>query len=101
MNRRDYLAGALALLTIIGCGGYPEVSPAAYEMAKTLSTVCNLQNDQQLQRFRTLIDDKLSAGEITASEHAMLSRIADMAESGDWQNAELETRQMMLDQAGR
>lgn len=98
MNK--YLYAAL-LLTAIGCSRYPEVSGSAYEMAETLSTVCNLQSDQQLQDYRTLIDDRLAASELTASEHAMLTKIADMAESGDWQAAELEARRMMLDQAGR
>ncbi|PQO35177.1 hypothetical protein [Blastopirellula marina] len=95
-----YVCAALLLLAV-GCMRYPEVSGSAYEMAETLSTVCNLQSDQQLQDYRTLIDDRLAASELTASEHAMLTKIADMAESGAWQGAELEARQVMLDQAGR
>ncbi|MCC9607419.1 hypothetical protein LOC68_12865 [Blastopirellula sp. JC732] len=96
-----YLYAALLLLLAIGCSRYPEVSGSAYEMAETLSTVCNLKSDQQLKQYRTLIDDRLAASEITSSEHAMLTQIADIAESGDWQGAELEARQLMLDQAGR
>ncbi|PQO47969.1 hypothetical protein [Blastopirellula marina] len=95
-----YVCAALLLLAV-GCKRNPEVSGSAYEMAETLSTVCNLQSDQQLQDYRTLIDDRLAASELTASEHAMLTKIADMAEAGDWQGAELEARQVMLDQAGR
>lgn len=99
-NYPRILAGLLLLLAI-GCTRYPEVSGEAYEMAETLSTVCNLQNSTQLKEYRTLISDRMAAGQLSESEHAMLTRIADMAAAGDWQAAELEARQLMLDQAGR
>ncbi|UUO06077.1 hypothetical protein M4951_22290 [Blastopirellula sp. J2-11] len=101
MSKHFQLFLVAALLLVLGCTRYPEVSGEAYEMAETLSTVCNLQNDKQLQEFRVLISARMDAGQLSESEHAMLTRIADMGEAGDWQLAEMEARQLMLDQAGR
>ncbi|EAQ82687.1 hypothetical protein [Blastopirellula marina] len=101
MSKYSRLFLFAALLLVLGCTRYPAVSGEAYEMAETLSTVCNLQNGKQLQEYRDLINDRMNAKQLSESEHALLTRIADIAEAGDWQLAEQEARQLMLDQADR
>lgn len=85
-----------ALLT--GCGGYPKVGPAAFELAKVLYTVCNAENEEQLEEFRDLVKDKHQNGELTDEERSLLLEIADTADAGHWDRAEREARQLLLDQ---
>lgn len=96
---RGISAVLLALCVgLAGCGEYPKVGPTTFELAKALYTVCNAKNAAQLERFRDLLRTKHQAGEVTDREREILSEIADTAETGAWQEAEQETRQLLLDQ---
>lgn len=98
--RTFFLWGGVLGLTV-GCGRGPEVSPAAYELAKGIDTLCNLQQAAQVPQARAILKTKLTAGEITASEHAALDEVLEFAASGDWSSARSTTRQILIDQTER
>ena len=90
--------GALLCAVWLGGCGYPAVSQETFELAKVLYTVCNLEEPAQLPRFRELLQQKHEAAAITADEVALLEEIVTLAEQGDWDRAEQEARQLLLDQ---
>lgn len=90
----------VALLTL-GCGGYPEVSPKTNELAMALYGACNRKSEDSLTKASELIDQAHQANEINSSEQKWLQQIVEKAESGDWEEAMLEAREIMDDQAGR
>ena len=91
---------ALALLSLIavtGCG-YGEVSPAAYEHAKSLYTVSNLQSIESIERAAEAIARDLEAGKLSASEAGWLTDICDDCRAARWREAQDAARRMMQDQ---
>lgn len=86
------------ILPFAGCGGYPEVSPKTYEIAKVLYRVCNQKESGRLDAVAGLIDKSLAAGEITADEADWLNDIVADGRSGDWDDASAEVRELMEDQ---
>lgn len=98
---RERLVGvvlATSGLLIFGGCGYPKVSPAAFELSKAVDNLCNLRSGEQIETARRLVREKLDNGEITESEERILSNILDLAESGEWERAEQETRELLSDQ---
>jgi len=90
---------AVALcLPLTGCGNYPEISPKAFELAKLLDNACDARQPAQLEKFREMVDQSHEAEEITDSEKSWLLKITTTAESGQWENAAEEVRQMLLNQ---
>src|SRR5690606_5358565 len=89
---------ALSLAWLTGCGGYPEVSPDTYELAKALYTVCNRKDAQQLKSFQQLVDQTHESSKISEEEKELLDWIAELAEQGDWAKAQQQTRQLLEDQ---
>ncbi|MCA9205662.1 MAG: hypothetical protein R3C99_00350 [Pirellulaceae bacterium] len=85
------------LLIFAGCG-YPKVSPAAFELSKAVDNLCNLRSSEQIAKARQLVREKSGSGEITDSEEQILTNILDMAEAGQWERAEQETRELLSDQ---
>lgn len=90
----------LFLAIVAGCG-YPDVGPGAFELAKALYTVCDMQEKEQLDNFRSRMNAEYEAGAISSAERDVLKDIVATAEAGEWEEAEREARQLLLDQNGR
>lgn len=96
--------GLILLLTLAcmglgtGCGGYPAVSPEAYQLAKLLENACHAQKPEQLPLFRTMVEDQHAAGLLSPQERSWLLTIADTAADGNWEEAGFEIRRLMSDQ---
>lgn len=88
----------LAGICLSGCG-YPQVSPTAYELSKALYSACNRQSEEQLTRVVELIDSHSSAGDINDKESKWLTAIVEQARNRQWNQAMIEARQIMEDQA--
>lgn len=87
----------LVCLLVTGCG-YPEVSPAAYDCAKALYSVCNRKDAPRLDAVEDAIRDAESQGDITATEAGWLRAIVAEARNERWEEAAAEARQLMTDQ---
>lgn len=105
MSTKHKFRLALWLLTVLasagfssGCGGYPPVSPEAYELAKLLDNACNVRQADQLPVFRKMVIDTHAAGDIDGKERTWLLSIADTAAAGEWDQAAAEIRRLLLDQ---
>ncbi|WP_298861605.1 hypothetical protein [uncultured Gimesia sp.] len=81
--------------------GYPEVSPKTYEISKALYSVCNLKSEERLQVVKALIQSSLEKKEINKNEADMLNEIVAQAQANEWEEAMLESRNLMEDQIGR
>ncbi len=93
-----FFALLLAVSLCLGCGGYPEISPAAYQYAKALYSVANRQRSEKLDAVSHQISESQRDGKITEREAEWLRRIIDDARQGEWQTAQQVARQMMDDQ---
>lgn len=90
----------LLALFVSGCG-YGPVSPAAYEHAKSLYTLANLQATDSLEAAESAIADDTSAGLVSAREAEWLNDIGTACRDEEWKVAQSAARRMMEDQAGR
>lgn len=97
---RRYLLCVVAGLLVLagGCGGYPEVSPAAFELAKAVVAVCNTRQPEQLDKARRIIQMRHEAGDISQREERYLGEILELAEAGRWERAETRARRLLRDQ---
>ena len=91
-----YLAGLVICLA--GCRGYPEVSPAAFELAKAVNNLCNLRDAEQIPTASAIIAQQHAAGEITDAEQELLTDILTLAAGGKWERAEADARRLLADQ---
>lgn len=92
----DCLALVLAFTT--GCGGYGEVSPAAYDHAVALYGLSQRQTEAGLAKVETSISESLQRGALTDREAKWLRAIVDRARGGDWTAARGQARRLMQDQ---
>lgn len=100
-SRRRLLALALLLaLFVVGCG-YGPVSPAAFQHAKALYTVANLQASDGLPALEAKITNDLESGSLSEREADWLRAIAEDCSAARWDVAQTAARQMMEDQAAR
>ncbi|MEL7496576.1 MAG: hypothetical protein AAFN77_03140 [Planctomycetota bacterium] len=77
--------------------GYGEVSPATYELAKSLYSACLKKSDEHLNR----VDDLLNQNDtppIPSNERRWLNQIIKQAQNGDWESAAQKAKRMMEDQ---
>ncbi|MCP4194310.1 MAG: hypothetical protein GY768_27180 [Planctomycetaceae bacterium] len=86
------------LVGIVGCGGYDEVSPTAYEYAKSLYSVTNRKAQDRLPIVTDGIQASLEDGKLTDRESDWLIGIVREAKDGNWEEANHAARQMMEDQ---
>ncbi|MFO0911640.1 MAG: hypothetical protein U0795_01680 [Pirellulales bacterium] len=93
-------AGCLALVLAFttGCGGYGEVSPAAYDHAVALYGLSQRQTEAGLAKVETSIAESLQRGALTDREAKWLRAIVDRAGGGDWTAARGQARRLMQDQ---
>lgn len=91
--------GVLTMLPLFaGCGGYPELSPAAYELTVTLDNVCALKNAGQLKLVEEMIEKEKAEGDLTAGDEQVLRRIIKIAAEGNWNEASRRIRELRLAQ---
>ena len=83
---------------IVGCGGYDEVSPHAYEYAKALYSITNRKATDRLASVADGLQASLEDGKLTNEESDLLTGIVRQAEDGDWAAANRVARQLMEDQ---
>ena len=89
-SARRHRAIIVALLTtsgIAGCG-YPEIGPAAYETAKALHPVMNDRDPAALARVRAHLATAHREQSLSESELELLVDLVELAEAGDWLEAE-------------
>ena len=89
---------ATSLLLVAGCGGYGEVSPAAYDIATALYSISNGRAADRLAGISTKIEAAHARGDLTEQEASWLSAIVSDARSGDWAVAAKESRRILADQ---
>lgn len=100
--RSKSAAWLLLVAVLCGCGHrYPEISPQAYEVARTVYNVCNQQRAEQLAALKSLIDARHASQQLTLREADVLRGIVAYAEQGDWAKARNETRHLLADQVDR
>ena len=98
LARRDILAVIILLVSLIaGCQRYGDVSPEAYGYAKALYSACNRRDEDGLSDLKRSIEDVSTAGKLNEREANWLLEIISAAESGDWENATRDSRQLMED----
>lgn len=85
------------LIIQIGCG-YPEVSPATYELAKALYSACNRQRVEHLDIASDLLETKVASEELSQTEAEWLREIIADGRQGHWDVATREARALMEDQ---
>jgi hypothetical protein len=97
-SRRFVLVAILGWsLCLLGCS-YPTVSADAYELTQALHTVCDRQDASKLDRFESLLAQRVAEGKVTANEQSLLLEIAEQARRGDWDAAKQDARELMLAQ---
>jgi hypothetical protein len=82
----------------IGCGGYGEISPSAYQYAKALYGISNRQREEKLAAVDAQILAAYDRGEISAQEAEWFDLIIEDAANGHWIAAQTAARRMMEDQ---
>lgn len=87
---------AVLVLSSLICGcGYPQVSPGTYELAKVIDNLCSYRKPEQIEAARELIRKEHASRAISDSEQTLLMGILDQAQSGDWQGAGQEARELL------
>ena len=87
-----------ALLISLGCGGYGDVSPAAYDFAKAVYSITNRQAADRLQPVSQQVTAAESSGDLSSQEAAWLQDIIEDATRGEWKSANESARRIMEDQ---
>lgn len=89
-----------AAVLIAGCG-YGEISPPAYEYARSLYSICQRRDVERLGTLREMVALSLEKQEITVQESEWFGDLIAQAEAGEWKAAAQEARSMMEDQVTR
>ncbi len=85
----------IVLLVLPGCGAYDKVGLLAYEQVKSLYTVCNQKNAEQLERAAEKIAEAHEVGKLSSQEVEWLEAIIADARSGQWKVAATKCRRLM------
>lgn len=92
------MLGLAVLACLTGCGSYPELSPAAYQLTVTLDNVCSLKNEGQLTLVKEMIEKEKAAGDLSESDERVLRQIIKVAAEGNWEKASRQIRKLRLAQ---
>lgn len=87
----------LGCLVLTGCG-YGDVSPATYEIAKSLYNISNRKLSDHVHVAKEQITTSCECGKISDKEAKWLLAIAKDAERERWQQAMQSARRLMEDQ---
>ena len=80
----------LVLLTFIGCGRAPQLSPQNRRLLAALQTAVSAQKTDWLEATHNQIAEKRGRAEISDEEYAALSAIIEKARAGDWKQAQAD-----------
>ena len=100
MRLINLFVGMLLVVIAIsaGCLGYGEIGETAYKHASALYSICNLKSEERLGAFKETLSD---VQEISANEKKWLLDIVELAENGNWENANRLARQMLDEQVSK
>ena len=98
MLNKQVIVCLSCLLFVVGCSGYGEVSPEAYQYSQALYSVCNRQDQGKLDRFRDKLAAAIEKHELSHQEAGWLNDIVATAAGGDWKSASSSARKLMEDQ---
>lgn len=90
----------IGLVAVFGCG-YGEVSPTAYELAKSLYNISNRKLNDKLDDVEELIETAEEEKQISDKEARWLKAVLRDAEKAKWEKAMKSARQIMEDQITR
>ena len=83
------LAAVLLLVFLSGCPPYPEVtSPEALHLLGAIRTACSSQSQARLERVKQAADELQQSTQLSLNEYEAFRRILEMAERGEWEEAE-------------
>ena len=85
-------------MLLVGCQRYGSVSPRAYEIAKSLYSICNRNDADRIVVVEQTINDSHAEAAITDSEKDWLLDIVEKARNADWETAMQDARLMMMEQ---
>lgn len=100
-KQRHALRLLVLLVVLSGCGSYGKIEVLAYEQVKSLYTVCNQKNTEQLEKVAERITKEYEAGELSSHEIEWLEAIINEARSGEWKAAAAKCRGLMEAQVER
>jgi len=99
--RSAWRTGGTLVIAIVGLSVWylfsknqVRLSDNGYELSKSLYSACNLEDMKRLQASRLLIDDLL----LTPQERQKMTRIVELAETGQWQAAASFARELLQSQ---
>jgi TolA-binding protein len=83
------LVGGLSLLATAGCERMPAASSAkTVQVLAALRTAISVKSPERIEEMRQRIEEMHGQQELNDQEFEMMTRIIDMASSGDWKSAE-------------
>ena len=94
-----FCAMMLSMVVCSGCSDYGPVSPATYDFAAAMYSICNTKSADRLIAFEQKLVEAKQGGSITAQEAEWLEEILESARAGQWQSAAAASRKMMVEQA--
>jgi hypothetical protein len=77
-----------ALLLSVGCSKPPAVQHDHLPLIASLRTACSARNVAWLTGVERAVNEKLTAGKMTATEHAHFAQLIRQAQEGEWESAE-------------
>jgi len=86
-----------AVIWLKGCG-YGTLSHSGYQHAQALYAICNRQDETALNKFSQRVAEMQNDNSLQDEEANWLNSIIEQARSGEWQAAQLETRELMESQ---
>lgn len=91
--RNRWIALALGVVSMIVLvirltSGYGEISSQSYRYARSLYTVCNQKDTQQLENVVGMIQADHKSQKLTDRDFKYLMRLAQMAKGGNWTDAQ-------------
>lgn len=78
--------------------GYGEVSDHGFDIAMTLMSVCNLENESRLHKVINEIEQSAADKKLPRADASALLGIANKAKRGNWAAANSSIRRLMDDQ---
>jgi hypothetical protein len=90
---RAYLAtlllSSMVFVTISGCNQYPEVtSPEALHLLGAIRTACSSESPVRLERVSRALEELQESEKLSPREYEAFRKIVEMAERGEWEEAE-------------
>jgi hypothetical protein len=78
----------VGLLAAEGCGGQPQLAPQNRRLIESLRTAVSARRADWLEMNAQLIESRHAEGSLSEGEYRALRRIVDLAQQGDWRQAD-------------